>query len=374
MSWFAPPGRADMEVIRKQHLRFRETPFLFESLQAISVPVLILNDKRQLVFANQAFIHVSGAKTLESILGQRAGEALGCAYAELMEEGCGSSEYCTECGAVRSILKGLEGIEDIGECNISRGKLMDPLDLRVTVSPVEFERERYVIFSAIDIADEKRKEVLERLFLHDVRNMVGGINGLSEALTRLSPDDLPKYLEMIRELSDNLLDEINFFSQLSVAESGTLKPSIESANAIRILYKTKQLYLNHQVGKGKDILIEASEEDISFSTDESLLIRVIGNMCKNALEATDPGGIVRLSCQREEEGVRFSVHNEGQMPEDVQLQIFQRSFSTKGSGRGIGTYSIKLLSEQYLGGKVGFTSSREEGTTFFGIYPYNPGS
>jgi sensor histidine kinase regulating citrate/malate metabolism len=46
------------------------------------------------------------------------------------------------------------------------------------------------------------------------------------------------------------------------------------------------------------------------------------------------------------------------------LQIFQRSFSTKGAGRGLGTYSIKLLGERYLHGTVSFASSAEQGTIF----------
>jgi signal transduction histidine kinase len=52
------------------------------------------------------------------------------------------------------------------------------------------------------------------------------------------------------------------------------------------------------------------------------------------------------------------------MSEAVRLQIFNRSFSTKGPGRGLGTYSVKLLTEQYLGGKVGFTTDPKQGTTF----------
>jgi len=48
----------------------------------------------------------------------------------------------------------------------------------------------------------------------------------------------------------------------------------------------------------------------------------------------------------------------------VQLQVFQRSFSTKGPGRGIGTYSIRLLVSRYLRGTVDFESSKEQGTTF----------
>ena len=46
------------------------------------------------------------------------------------------------------------------------------------------------------------------------------------------------------------------------------------------------------------------------------------------------------------------------------MKIFQRSFSTKGEGRGLGTYSMKLLTERYLGGRVSFTTSADEGTIF----------
>jgi len=49
----------------------------------------------------------------------------------------------------------------------------------------------------------------------------------------------------------------------------------------------------------------------------------------------------------------------------VALRVFQRSFSTKaGQGRGLGTFSMKLFGENYLGGRVSFTSLQEAGTTF----------
>jgi signal transduction histidine kinase len=53
------------------------------------------------------------------------------------------------------------------------------------------------------------------------------------------------------------------------------------------------------------------------------------------------------------------------MPERVQLQVFQRSFTTKGgTGRGLGTHSMKLIGERYLKGKVSFASREPDGTTF----------
>jgi signal transduction histidine kinase len=58
------------------------------------------------------------------------------------------------------------------------------------------------------------------------------------------------------------------------------------------------------------------------------------------------------------------VHNPAYIPRNVQIQLFLRSFSTKGAGRGLGTYSLKLLGERYLGGHVSFVSDEQEGTVF----------
>jgi sensor histidine kinase regulating citrate/malate metabolism len=87
-------------------------------------------------------------------------------------------------------------------------------------------------------------------------------------------------------------------------------------------------------------------------------------MVKNGLEASAEDETVRLSCLSSKTGIEFLVHNPHFMPRHVQLQVFQRSFSTKGKNRGLGTYSMKLLGEQYLRGKVSFTSYPEGGTTF----------
>ena len=77
------------------------------------------------------------------------------------------------------------------------------------------------------------------------------------------------------------------------------------------------------------------------------------------------GGIVTAGLRLEQGRAVFWVSNPEVMPESVRLQVFKRSFSTKGHDRGLGTYSIKLLTENYLDGEVGFTSEAPEGTTFW---------
>jgi hypothetical protein len=104
---------------------------------------------------------------------------------------------------------------------------------------------------------------------------------------------------------------------------------------------------------------------MQIRTDRALLRRVLGNLLKNALEAVQPGDQVRMDAVPTVQGVAYHVYNPGFIAPEIQMQIFQRSFSTKGeAGRGIGTHSVKLLTESYLGGKVSFVSTEEEGTTF----------
>jgi signal transduction histidine kinase len=105
--------------------------------------------------------------------------------------------------------------------------------------------------------------------------------------------------------------------------------------------------------------------DVTVTTDAGIVVRVLVNMVVNALEATDEGDAVRVSVYSSDHEVVFSVWNRKPIPHDVARRIFQRNFSTKAeTGRGLGTYSMKLFGEEILGGKVGFVTSAEEGTCF----------
>ncbi len=161
-----------------------------------------------------------------------------------------------------------------------------------------------------------------------------------------------------------MLAEITAQRDLIDAENNELRVRCDYIRSRDLLEEIKSLYDNQPLSKSRRIELSAQNQDIALETDSMLLKRVIGNMVKNALEATDAGEAVTVGCDRAEDTVTFWVHNRQAMPERVRRQIFKRSFSTKGNGRGIGTYSIKLLGERYLEGHVAFTSGGEQGTRF----------
>ena len=91
-------------------------------------------------------------------------------------------------------------------------------------------------------------------------------------------------------------------------------------------------------------------------------------MVKKAVEASSI--TITISITDQDTYVDISVHNEGYMSKEVQLQVFKKFFSTKGSGRGIGTYGMKLIGEGSLKGKVWFESNADVGTTFIFRLPH----
>ncbi len=342
---FAPAARLDPVQVRQQASLLDDHPLIAQLLDSVNSAVLVLNNKRQIVFANKAFYALVNRTSIQEIQGLRPGEILGCINAGKNPGGCGTSQFCSQCGVVRAILSSLENIVDVQECRIILEEDKTALDFRVQAAPFKHKGETYSVFSIIDIADEKRKEVMERIFLHDVMNTAGGLQGYSRLLSNAPEDKLEYYISIINGLSDKLVDEINAQRELIRAENKMLKVKPVRINSRQILEMTRNSYLNHDVAHERIINIHKEAEDLILISDKTLLLRVMSNMTKNALEAVRPGDTVTLNCRQSGEGIMFSVHNPGEMPRESQLQVFQRSFSTKGSGRGLGTYSIRLLSE-----------------------------
>ncbi|MFQ5400780.1 MAG: sensor histidine kinase [Anaerolineae bacterium] len=370
---FAPAERADNDVIRQQALKFASHPLMCEMLNAVPDIVVVLNQQRQIVFANQVLYDYLQPANPEMLLGLRPGEALQCIHSTETGGGCGTTEFCSTCGAVKAILQAQRGKNSVKECRITRevNGVIEAVDFRVWATPFKMDDEQYTIFAVVDISDEKRRRILERIFFHDITNTAGAIRALAEMADTIANDDASdfEFGELLSQASLQLIDEIEAQRQLMAAENGDLVPEFGKVDSLVLLQNIVDLYRNHIVSQDRTIRLHPKSEAFSMQTDRALLGRVIGNMIKNALEAVKPGEKVTVGCDRHGCYARFWVQNPSFMPRHVQLQVFQRSFSTKGSSRGLGTYSMKLLSERYLNGTVSFRSSPEKGTVFVAMYP-----
>lgn len=369
---FAPAERASSEHIRAHRKLFEKYPILMQVLDAVPNMVMILNPERQIVYVNQSLfdrLNIS-IEERELIFGSRPGEVWKCAHAFESVGGCGTTSFCETCGAANAIVSSLNKQADVQECRIVQDHTGNALDFRVWAKPLVLDGELFSIFTVSDISHEKRREVLERIFFHDLLNTAGGLKGSAELFREANEVELSEFQDIILRLSDELIEEIQAQRQLVAAEAEQLAAIPSRFLAEDILHEVVRVCRSHEVAQDKHIKIADSIFTGALITDRTLLRRVLGNMTKNALEAILPGESVLLGCDACEDGVLFWVHNPGVMPNAVQKQIFQRSFTTKGSGRGLGTYSIKMLTENYLKGRVSFVSSAESGTVFKAFCPH----
>ena len=345
---------------------------LKQAIDAMPNMVLILNDNRQIVTANETFLAAMNAMVAD-VTEKRPGEAVGCIRAKEGPDGCGTARHCVTCGAVNAILQSQKDENKVvRECRIlvESGDDVAPMDLRVTVSPFKIGGERFLMAAIEDISQPKRLEVLQRTFFHDVLNTAGCIRGYADYLASESSQN-PETCERIASLTGQLIESIQAQRDLAHAEAGDLTLHPESIYVPALLDGLSLQYRKHPVAEGRTILVLRNCHG-TVVTDRQILQRVLENLLKNALEATAPGNTVTIAYEERPDEAVFSVHNVEVIPADVQLQLFQRSFSTKGEpGRGIGTYSIKLLGERYLRGSVAFVSQAPRGTTFTLAIPKN---
>jgi signal transduction histidine kinase len=362
------PERAEASELEKQSRYFEQFPFLVNFIDAIPIPVMVLNRQRQVVYSNKVLLDITGKKNISSIFGMRPGEIFSCMHAYAEPDGCGSTEFCSTCGALKAIISTSQDNYAVEETRIIKAE-NEALDLKVHSSPLKIGDELFTIYAVTDISDEKRRKNLERIFFHDLLNTASSVKALAYNLENAGEKDSEEFKSHLVKLSDKLVDEISAQRDIYAAENNELAVYLSRANTLTIMNDIYEQF-NHN-GRSVKVQIDPSSDNCDFFTDKILIRRTLSNMVKNAIEATPDNGIVKIGCRRKDENVEIWVHNEGYISKEIQLQIFQRSFSTKGFGRGIGTYSMKLLCERYLKGKVSFTSTKTEGTIFYCRVPLN---
>ncbi len=364
---FNPSQKSSQAVVQSQAESILQSTLFSELLRQAPNVIMILNTDRQVVYLNRNPVDPGEALPGEAT-GQRPGECLGCINISKGELGCGSSAFCRVCGFNAAITASEGGKAGRDECNISL-KSGTSLTLSVNTRPFVFGGETFIFCALEDISEKKRREMLEGIFLHDILNTAAVLGGLSEAFDELRRDDIKALLD---DVSTNLNEEVQSYRLISNAETQTLKPNFTSVSLEEITEEVVRSLLNMQKFRDRDIRLRLDKSVII--TERTLLRRVMINMVKNALEAAGSMDAVEVSCAYDKRNMQaeFSVRNPQHIPKNNQLKLFQKSFSTKGRGRGWGTYSIKILTEKYLKGSVSFQSDAATGTTFTILIPSLP--
>lgn len=369
-------------IYRHSEEQVRNEKKLLDSLQnftevfnSISTLTLVLNDACQVIFSSNEFLKIIDFTDSEEILGKRPGEVINCIHHKEVDYGCGNSSFCKYCGLFQSFLKSSsknKKVKTETRLTVIQNGIEKSLEFSVTTTPVIFYNTQFYILSFTDISSEKRKLHLEKIFIHDLMNSAGGIKGLSEVLSNKKDSySKDKILKTIQRTSRSLVEQISSYRNMLMAENDELEVKLTTFNTNSVINEAINTVKNNFSILG-NFVVDSSIKDFTLTSDKVLLSRILVNMIKNAGEAeNNKDTIILIGVDIQDDTIKIWVKNQSLIKKAIQKQIFKRSFSTKESGRGLGTYSMKLLGERYLGGEVGFISNKKDRTVFYIKLPIN---
>jgi len=217
------------------------------------------------------------------------------------------------------------------------------------------------------------QESAMELLLHDLRGPVSNILSLAEFLDDSSFPTVQRneFIKRLQQSAQRAYSLTNRLYGIVQIENGKYMPSPATLNFsllisdiwsdLAILAKAKKISL-----KMEGLLAEKTK--VKLHTDPFLINTIFYNLMKNAVEAAPERSEVRLNLISEDEKIKASVHNEGAIPEEVQLSFFQKYNTSKARGTGLGTYMVKKAAG-LLNAQVSFTSSAKEGTKLYLLLP-----
>ena len=192
---------------------------------------------------------------------------------------------------------------------------------------------------------------------HQIGTPLSSLLGWIAILKMENVDD--KYVEEIEKDVNRLNIIANRFSKI-----GSI-PELKSDNIVTIT-KNAFDYLKSRSSKQISFSFTTSDTEINTKINAELYGWVIENLIKNAIDAMQREGSLKIRIENTTKKVKIIVSDTGKgMPKKLFKQIFKPGFTTKKRGWGLGLSLSKRIIEDYHKGKIYVQKSEiDKGTTF----------
>ncbi|MEI8141108.1 MAG: response regulator [bacterium] len=226
------------------------------------------------------------------------------------------------------------------------------------------------------------REEVENIVRHDLKAPLCIIIGAPE-LIRMTPGKLTEeqsgWLDNIESAGRRMLDMINRSLDLFKMEQGMYTLRLEAVDLLRVAQEV--IIHNTTLMRAKELVIDIMVDDHPYTKTDAFVVQgermlcysMLGNLLKNALEASPTGATVTFRFKRGDPMV-VSLRNRGSVPESIRDRFFQK-FSTAGKkhGTGLGAYSARLIAELH-GARISVDTSVPDFTTVVIGFPGHSGA
>ena len=225
--------------------------------------------------------------------------------------------------------------------------------------------------SAARLAKSEREQAwreMAKQVAHEIKNPLTPMRLSVQSFERkFNPED-ENIKEKLKEYSQTLIQQIDVMSSIASAFSDFAKMPTQKKEKIEIISIVK---LALDIFNEKAIKYQTNEKELYAFLDKTQLIRIVTNLVKNAIQATEneENPFINVEIISKGSKIKIVVSDNGKgISEEVKDLIFEPKFTTKTSGMGLGLPMIKNIIEAY-DGAISFTSNKGTGTVFTVILP-----
>lgn len=141
------------------------------------------------------------------------------------------------------------------------------------------------------------------------------------------------------------------------------QPALIPGNLVDIVQNTLT-YLRTRSSDKIKFELECLEKEVIVSLNAPLFEWVMENVCKNAMDAIEGEGIIKISISTNPQFIIIDITDNGKgIPKAKQKTIFKPGFTTKKRGWGLGLSLTKRIVEEYHKGKILVAGSELGGGT-----------
>jgi two-component system nitrogen regulation sensor histidine kinase NtrY len=202
-----------------------------------------------------------------------------------------------------------------------------------------------------------------RRIAHEIKNPLTPIQLSAERIAKKFRRGDPDAGQAIEEGTRTIIDEVTQLNRM-VDEFARFArmPAVHLRHAqlAEILQQAANLY--RDVKPGVSISVNVAD-DLELLMDPEQIRRAVGNLLKNAVEATEAGEI-RVSARRAPHRVVIEVADPGRgVPDADKDKLFLPYFSTKGRGTGLGLAIVHRIVRDH-DGQIHVHDNQPRGTRF----------
>ncbi|MBL7827102.1 MAG: HAMP domain-containing histidine kinase [Saprospiraceae bacterium] len=179
---------------------------------------------------------------------------------------------------------------------------------------------------------------------------------------------MKKHGERIKSAVNGLNTILTEFLSLGKLEEGKISVNLEQANIQECIEDVHES-LKNVFKPGQTIRYQHAGAD-EVVIDCNLMKYILTNLISNASKYSPEGSVIDIESSNQDGKLKISIRDKGiGIPEADQKHLFERFFragnaTNSTQGTGLGLYIVQRYTEM-MGGKVGFTSAVEEGSTFW---------